>query len=635
MTIENGFLAAPVAAPGPARLGATPLDGERTRFAVWAPHAGRVDVLVGPSDRPEALEAVGDGYHTTVAQGCPAGTRYRYVLDGGEPLADPASRLQPDGVLGPSEVVDLGTHDWGDTDYRPRPLFEHVISECHVGTLTEAGTFDAAAEALDPLVEAGFTAIELMPVAQFPGARNWGYDGVFPFAVQCTYGGPAGLQRLVDACHRRGMAVVLDVVYNHIGPVGNVLGSFGPYFSERYKTPWGPAINFDGPSSDHVRTFFLQTVAQWFVDFHIDALRLDAIHSIADSTATPFLAELSALAGELRERLGRPCALIAESSDNNPLVVTPRRDGGIGMDAQWNDDFHHALHAAVTGERQGYYEDFGSVEDIARAMREGFVYQGEYSRYRRRRHGAPSVALEPERFVVFAQNHDHIGNRPRGERLASLAPVDRQRLATALLLVSPGVPLLFMGEEYGETAPFGYFVDHGDDRLAEAVRAGRAEQMHALGYDEEPLDASAESTFAMAVIDPGLRHHDAHRDLLALHRRLVELRRNHPALARSRRDQVEVSVSGPLLVLTRRHRAGAVAALFNIGAEPACLGAPALVTGAAPGDRRCWRRLLDSADPQIGGSGPPQPESVAPGHQLVLGPWGFCLYASAPAAGVP
>jgi maltooligosyltrehalose trehalohydrolase len=380
-----------------------------------------------------------------------------------------------------------------------------------------------------------------------------------------------------------------------------------------------------------VRTFFLQSAAQWFVDFHVDALRLDAIHSIADSTATPFLADLSALAGELGETLDRPCALIAESSDNNPLVVTARRDGGIGMDAQWNDDFHHALHAALTGESLGYYVDFGSVGDVARAMREGFVYQGEYSRYRRRRHGVPSVALEPERFVVFAQNHDHIGNRPRGERLASLVPVDRQRLAAALRLLAPGVPLLFMGEEYGETAPFPYFVDHPDDQLAEAVRAGRAHEMHGLGFDEEPLDPSAESTFAMAAVDRGLCHRDGHRELLALHRRLIELRRTHPALARSHRDQVEVSVSGALLSLTRRHRAGAVAALFNLGAEPGPVAAPGLLTGAAPEDRWCWRRLLDSADPTIGGSGAAQPESVAPGQPLVLGPWAFCLYASAPA----
>ncbi len=628
-------------ATGSSGLGATPLPGGRTRFVVWAPRAGRVRVklepLGGAGPREVDLAPIELGYHEAVVEGCPPGTRYRYRLDDGEPMADPASRSQPEGVLGPSEVVDLGAHRWADAAYRPRPLFAQVISEWHIGTVTESGTFDAATGVLDDLVEVGITAVEVMPVAEFPGARNWGYDGVFPFSVQHTYGGPVGLQRFVDACHQRGLAVVLDVVHNHLGPLGNVLGAFGPYFTERYRTLWGPALNFDGPGSDHVRAYFFESVAQWFVDYHVDALRLDAIHSILDTTATPFVAELSELAARLSEQLGRPCALIAESSDNDPAVVTARSAGGIGMDAQWNDDFHHSLFVALTFEQRAYYADYGRVEDLARAINDGFVLQGEFSEYRRRRHGAPSSHLEPERFVTFAQNHDQIGNRPRGERLAGLVPLDRQRLAAGLLLLSPGVPLLFMGEEYGDPAPFPFFVDHGDPELLEAVRRGRRATLRHMGFDEEPLDAAAEATFDSAVPDRSLRTKDDHRGLLALHRALIALRRADPALARSRRVDVSASVHGSVLTVTRRDPAGAAVSIFNVGPMPAAALAPSLVAGAGPAGQTRWHLLFDPGDPALGGPGSVRPVEVLPGDSILLEPWAFCVYGSEPArpAGEP
>ncbi|MGH9045737.1 MAG: malto-oligosyltrehalose trehalohydrolase, partial [Acidimicrobiales bacterium] len=570
-------------------------------------------------------------YHAVVVEDCLPGATYRYRLDGGAELADPATRFQPDGVFGPSAVVDLAAAEWSDAGYRPRPLWEHVISECHVGTLTADGTFDAAHEALDRLVDVGFSAVELMPVAEFPGARNWGYDGIFPFSVQSTYGGPAGLQRLVDACHQRGLAVVLDVVHNHIGPIGNVLGSYGPYFTDRYKTPWGPAVNFDGAGSDHVRAFFLESVVQWFVDYHIDVLRLDAIHSILDRTATPFLVELTQLATHLSERLGRHCALIAESADNDPAVVTARTSGGLGMDAQWNDDFHHSLHVALTSEQIAYYGDYGRVEDLARAINDGFVLQGEYSEYRRRRHGAPSGSIEPERLLEFAQNHDQIGNRPQGERLSALVPVDRQRLAAAIVLLTPGIPLLFMGEEYGETAPFPFFVDHPDAQLNEAVHKGRFETLREMGFDEDPLLESDEATYRMAVLDPSLREIEPHRSLLELHRRLLQLREAHPALARSRRVDVSASVHGAVLTLTRRDPAGSAVSVFNVGQAPAVALAPSLVAGAKPAGRMRWHKLFDSGEPGLGGNGALQPDEALPGDSLPLSPWAFCVYASAPA----
>jgi len=464
-------------------LGAVPVGDGATRFSLWAPAARSVQVhLCGDAvngdavhDRLVEVPEVGGGYRAAVVDDCGPGQRYRFVLDGHE-HADPASRFQPDGVFGPSEVVELA-RPWGDRDYEPRPLADLVISEVHIGTVTPGGTFASAIDLLDGWAELGITAVEVMPVAQFSGTRNWGYDGVFPFAVQHSYGGPDGFARFVDACHQRGLAVVLDVVYNHLGPEGNVLGAYGPYFTDRYRTPWGEAVNVDGPASDDVRAFWLQNAVQWFASFHVDALRLDAIHGIVDPTAVPFVEELTRAASMLGARLRRPCALVAESADNNPKVVTARDAGGVGMDAQWNDDFHHALHAVVTGERTGYYADFGRAEDVARAMDQGFVYQGAHSVYRGRRHGAPSGGLDPERFVVFSQNHDQIGNRARGDRLASLVDLDRLRLAAAAVLLAPGIPLLFMGEEYGETAPFPYFVDHQDPELLEAVRRGRPGQL--------------------------------------------------------------------------------------------------------------------------------------------------------------
>ena len=623
-----------IALAGTLAPGATPAGGSRTRFVVWAPATQQARVhLLGENDRWVDLAPAPGGYHVGIIEHCPAGTRYRYALDDGEELADPASRYQPDGVHGPSEVVDLGTYEWADSAYRPRPLWQHVISECHVGTLTESGTFDGAQAILDDLVDVGINAVELMPVSQFPGSRNWGYDGVFPYAVQSTYGGPVGLQRFVDACHRRGLAVILDVVYNHIGPEGNVLDRFGPYFNDHYRTPWGPAINFDGRDSDAVRAYFLRTALQWFADFHVDALRLDAIHGIIDPTASPFLAELSALAASLGELRGRPCGLIAESADNNPAVVTDHAMGGLGMDAQWNDDFHHALHTALTGERQGYYIDFGGVEDLARAMSEGFVFQGEHSTYRGRRHGAPSLALAPERLVVFAENHDQAGNRPRGERLSTLLPPDRLRLAAALVLVAPGVPLLFMGDEYGEVRPFPFFIDHGDPELIEAVRRGRADELRGLGFEVEPLDPASEATYQSAILDRSGRDSAGGRTLLALHRRLIDLRSEQPALGRSRRTDVRTDVIGPVLSLTRWHPAGAVAVLSNLGPHPATA-----ILGATSRDAwdsaTIWRRLLDSGDPELGGSGTRQPDQVAAGAPLSLDRWAFCIYGSGPSSGV-
>jgi maltooligosyltrehalose trehalohydrolase len=610
-------------------LGAVPVPGGGAHVSVWAPNSARVGVQVLGDGAPRSvfLDPTDAGYHVTTVDDLGPGARYRLVLDDGRQLADPASRSQPDGVAGPSEVFDPSAHRWEDDGFGSRPLWQQVMYEAHIGTLTPGGTFDSAIDVLDELAELGITAIEPLPVAQFPGTRNWGYDGVFPYAVQHSYGGPAAFQRFVDAAHQRDIAVVLDVVYNHLGPEGNVLDAFGPYFTDRYRTPWGAAVNFDGPGSDQVRRYFVENALSWFRDFHVDGLRLDAVHGIVDPTATPFLAELAAATEQLGIVLGRPLELIAESADNNPWVVSPAAVGGLGLDAQWNDDFHHALHAALTGERLGYYADFGDLGQLARSMAEGFVYQGQYSHYRSRRHGASSMGIEPERFVLFAQNHDHVGNRPRGDRLGSIVGPDALRLAAAVVLQSPGVPLLFMGEEYGESAPFPYFVDHADPELGEAVRRGRTEEMAGLGWPDEALDPLDEGTFEAAILDRALRLAPGHAELWELYRSLIRLRRAHPALARSDRQGARAHTQGDVVVLVRSDTVESVCSLFNFGAGPAEVRLPAPTDGL--GEPRSWTCIIDSGDPTLGGHGHRQPEGLAAHDQVRLGPLGFCTYGDA------
>jgi maltooligosyltrehalose trehalohydrolase len=534
-------------------IGAIVLGDERCRFRVWAP--GRtVEVhILSPTgeagtgaERVVALEPLDRGYHEGVIDGVSPGALYRYRLDGGVERPDPASRAQPQGVHGPSQVVDERAFPWTDEGWTGLPLESYACYELHVGTFTPDGTLEAAIDRLDDLVRLGVTAVEPMPVAPFPGDRNWGYDGVYPFAVHSAYGGPAGLRRFVDACHRRGLAVVLDVVYNHLGPEGNYLGAFGPYFTERYLTPWGAAINFDDAWSDEVRGFFIENALHWITAFHIDALRLDAVHAIVDQSARPFLQELAEAVHARGTRLGRRVHVIAESNLNDPRLLRQPERGGYGLDAQWSDDFHHSLHALLTGERAGYYRDFGTLRDLEKAFREGFVLSGGYSVYRRRRHGAPSVDIPATRLVVCAQNHDQVGNRPHGERLTRLVSFEALKLAAGTLLLAPFVPLLFMGEEYGETAPFLYFTSHTDPDLAEAVRRGRREEHAARaaaeegeGREEIP-DPQGEETFRRSRLDWALRREGRHRTLLALYTELLRLRKAVPALASLSKDTMEV-----------------------------------------------------------------------------------------------
>ena len=596
-----------------APLGATLVGPDSCRFCVWAPKVRSVEVrLLGSPERRVPLQPQPGGYHEAVIESVHAGALYFYRLDGQRERPDPASRAQPQGVHGPSHVVDLA-YDWHDANWHGLPLAEHVFYELHVGTFTPQGTFDAVIPHLDSLKDLGITALEIMPVAQFPGGRNWGYDGVDLFAVQDSYGGPRGLQRLVEACHVRGLAAVLDVVYNHLGPEGNYLGEYGPYFTDRYRTPWGAALNFDGHHSDEVRRFFLENALQWQRDFHFDGLRLDAVDAIQDFSARPVLAELSETTHSEAQRLGRPFYLIAESDRNDVRYLRPRTAGGIGMDAQWSDDFHRALHALLTGETHGYYQDFGRVEQLARAIREGYVFTGqEHNRYRGRRHGSSAADRPAEQFVVYAQNHDQVGNRPPGERLSHLIGLPGLKLAAAAVVLSPNLPLLFMGEEYGETAAFPFFISHGDRRLAEAVRKGRQQGFAYHGNRGEAPDPHAEATFHGARLGHGLRERDPHRTLHDFYRELLRLRKMIPALALLSKEHLEaVALEKEKVLLVRRWAEGSeVLLVLHFGGAEKRVPVP-IPAGA-------WTKLLDSAEGRWLGAGSAMPERLQSAGEVTL-----------------
>ena len=553
-----------------------------TPFRVWAPKAKKVEVEVRGGRYP--MTAGENGWWFTELSLAETNADYAFVLDGGRPLPDPRSPWQPRGVHGPSRLIDHNAFAWRDQHWQAAPLSAAVVYELHIGTFTPQGTFIAAIDKLDHLVQLGITHIELMPVAEFPGSRGWGYDGADLYAPHHAYGGPDGLKRLVDACHARGLAVIVDVVYNHLGPAGNYLASFGPYFTQRYATPWGQAINFDGPDSDEVRRFFCDNALMWLRDYHFDALRIDAVHAILDTSAVHILEQLACEVQEFEAQSGRHLALIAESDLNDPRVVRPQAVGGYGIQAQWSDDFHHALHTVLTGERDGYYADFGSIADLAKALEQVFVYDGRYSKFRRRRHGRSPAGLPGYSFLGYLQTHDQVGNRARGERSSHLMSLERLKIAAALVMMAPFIPMLFQGEEWGASSPFLYFTDHEDPQLGRAVTEGRRREFAAFSaHAADVPDPQALATFERSKLIWAERDKEPHAGLLDWHRRLIRLRRETPAFSDGRLERVKVSFDEDARWLVMKRGTAAVACNLAGGAQrvPLAIGRDAQILVAS------------------------------------------------------
>lgn len=604
-------------------LGATWLGDGKCQFLVWAPLSQSVEIhIIQPHERLISMQTGEKGYHSIIIDELAPDYLYLYKLDGGKERPDPASKFQPQGVHGPSQIMNL-RFNWNDKGWAGIELHDYAIYELHVGAFTEEGTFDAIIPHLAEIKNLGITALEIMPIAQFPGDRNWGYDGVLLFATQNSYGGPEGLQRLVNACHQEGLAVILDVVYNHVGPEGNYLRDFGHYFTDRYCTPWGEAINFDGPFSDEVRRFFLENAVYWISQFHIDALRIDAVHAILDHSPRLFLEELAVAVHNFAKKTNRHIYVIAESHLNDARIINSPEKGGFDLDAVWNDDFHHSLQVLLTDDRQGYYADFGTVQQFAKAYREGFVYSGEYAPFWKRRRGTPSLHLPGHRFVVFSQNHDQVGNRILGERLSQLVPFDSLKLAAACVILSPCVPLLFMGEEYGETAPFYYFISHSDPELIEAVRMGRQKEFASFKLQVNCPDPGDKSTFQTVKLNHKLRNQGNYRILLEFYRELFRLRKELPALYTLSKEQLKVISyeEEKVMFVQRWSNENEVLILFNFNKQEQCISLPVLNSK--------WKKILDSAGEKWGGPGSSLPDelNITSNSLLKLSPLSAGLYS--------
>jgi maltooligosyltrehalose trehalohydrolase len=573
-------------------IAANYINKEVCVFRVWAPEKDRMILhIIHPHDRKLEMQKDKDGYFFIELKDIPAGTRYFLMPEGKNDLPDPGSRFQPEGVHGPSEVIDHAAFAWEDDAWRGLPFGDLVLYELHVGTFTPEGTFEAIIPLLDDLVDVGINAIELMPVAQFPGTRNWGYDGVFPYAVQNSYGGPEGLKRLVNACHKKGIAVFLDVVYNHLGPEGNYFEQFGPYFTDQYKTPWGKAINFDGKWSDGVREYFSNNPLYWFGHYHIDGLRLDAIHTIFDSGAVHLWELTHEKIRRFQQQTGRHLYMTAECDLNSPRMVQPVECGGYAFDAQWLDDFHHALYVLLDRKGAERYADFGKMEQLAKAYKDGFVHSGEYVKFRKRNHGRSSAGIPGDKFVVFNMNHDQVGNRVFGERLSVLVDFERLKLAAAALLLSPYIPMLFMGEEYGENAPFFYFVSHSDPKLIKAVQEGRKKEFESFQWQVDPPDPQDERTFGDSKINWNMRTTGKHHILLKWHRELLQLRKAFPLLRDYNKNNLNVDILEQKgFVLKRQNPDGNqfLYCLFNISET--------YLTYQMPSWSGLWRKILDSKE---------------------------------------
>ncbi|HBB31842.1 MAG TPA: malto-oligosyltrehalose trehalohydrolase [Cyanobacteria bacterium UBA8803] len=602
------------------KIGSNYLGEDRCEFTVWAPFYEEVAVqIVSPDQRLIPMQNDEWGYWQAVVENIQPGTLYFYKLDGDLNRPDPASHSQPEDIYGPSEVVDHAQMNWTDSQWFGIPLEDMIIYEVHVGTFTPAGTFEAIISRLQELRQLGVNAIELMPIGQFPGNRNWGYDGVFPFAAQHSYGGPSGLKKLVDAAHQQGIAIFLDVIYNHFGPDGNFMNDYGPYFTASYRTAWGNAINFDNTYSYGVRNYFIQNALYWFENFHIDALRLDASDHIFDMGVKHFLQELAETTEAFSQKQGRKFYLTAENDLSDTKIIRPITACGYGIDAQWNDAFHHCLHTLLTGEQAGYYEDYGTCAQMAKAIKEGFVYSGQYSPFRKKFHGSDSSAIPGHKFIVFTQNHDQVGNRMLGERLSQLVSFEALKLAAGVLLLSANIPLLFMGEEYAEDAPFLYFISHTDPDLIEVVREGRKKDFAAFHLEGEYLDPESPDTFNKSKVTWEKRYQGKHQIMLALYQHLIQLRRTIPALKVLDKQNLEASAieSDQLILLRRGSSDSQIFCVMNFNEKE-------VTTSLSPGE--IWHKILDSAEPKWLGSGSTMPDQIIHEQQVSIPSQSFALY---------
>lgn len=576
-------------------LGATLLNPNTTQFVVWAPLAENMEVhIISPKEKYYPLQKQNFGYFIGVFENVPAGSLYYFVQNGKDRRPDPASHYMPQGVFGPSEVIDQ-KYNWTDQNWKNIPLRHYVIYELHVGTFSKEGTFPGIIPHLDELKNTGINAIEIMPISQFSGNRNWGYDGVLPYAVQNTYGRPKDLKELINTCHQKDIAVLLDVVYNHLGPEGNWMHEYGHYFTDHYYTPWGKAINFDGPHSDEVKNYFVQNALYWFKNFHFDGLRLDAVQTIMDISAQHILNELSEKTLELSQKLEKPLYLIGECDLNNERFALPNEKNGLGLDSQWNDDFHHALHAILTEENKGYYQDFGSVSHLAKSYQEGFVYTGEYSKYRKKSHGKPALHSSSEKFIIFSQNHDQIGNRAFGERLYSLIGFEKTKLAFASVIFSPFIPLLFMGEEYGETAPFQYFVSHKDKRLIEAVRKGRREEFKSFDWEHDIPFPDDEATFLRSKLNHDLKNKEPHKTLLKFNKDCLKLSQHYKSLNLLEIENLNLRHNDFIIELSYENKKSHLLILLNYSDKTQDWHFNL--------NRNQYQNVLDSEDQEYNGSG--------------------------------
>ena len=596
-------------------------DAGNAEIVLWAPKVKSVEIQFINKNHSEQLASDDFGYWTLSTNKLKPGDYYFFKLDGENEFPDPASLSQPKGVHGYSQALNIQTFEWTDDKWRNIPLKDYIIYELHVGTFTEKGTFEAAEERLDYLVDLGITAIEIMPVAQFSGARNWGYDGVFPFCVQDSYGGAAGLQHLVNSCHEKGLAVILDVVFNHIGPEGNHLENFAPYFTDKYHTPWGNAINFDDAWCDGVRNYYIENALMWFRDFHIDALRMDAVHAIKDFGPVHILQEMKQETDVLIQESGKNYYLIAELDLNDTRFINPINKGGFGLDSQWIDEFHHALRVSSGQPKTGYYADFDGTTSLAKSFQDAYVYDGTYSDHRKKKFGVKTFDNPGQQFVVFSQNHDHVGNRMLGERTSALVSFEMQKLLAGAVLVSPYLPMLFMGEEYGETNPFQYFVSHTDPELADAVRKGRKREFEAFHIEGDAPDPMSEDTFNKSKLQWGLTEQEPHKTMLSYYKKLIALRKHEAALHVLNRKDVSVDhfSDQKTIVLQRQHKMQHTICLMNFSKKSQQIHVPVF----APQ----WFKLIASSDLKWKGA-EDLPRIIAEEISLTLPPESFTLYSN-------